>query len=714
MLTGNPMDNPVAMSSSLNKKPFLLEIGVEEMPARFLDPALAQLNTMAAQVFHNSRLSYGSINTYGTPRRLALFVEDLADYQQPLEIEVKGPAVKVAYKDGLPTRAAEGFAASQGVKVEDLIKRAVGHVEYVFALKRTAGRPAAEVLPEIAVGLIDGLHFPKPMRWGYLEVRFARPIRWLLCIFGQDIVKFEFAGLQSGRTTYGHRFLSKAPVSLASPSEYLDQMRNHYVLVDTALRKQEIRRQVREIAVGEGGRVEEDEGLLSEVTNLVEYPTALIGNFNQDYLRLPKEVLITPMREHQRYFPVVGPDGALMAKFIAVKNGAADHLDSIREGNEKVLRARLADADFFYREDLKTPLAEKVPALKKIVFQESLGSVYDKTERIGRLATYLAGVMDAGEEEKKIALRAAYLSKADLVTNIVYEFPELQGIMGREYAERAGEDPGVANAILEHYLPRFAGDRLPATLPGKILSIADKIDTIAGCFGIGIQPTGSQDPYALRRQALGISHIILEGEISISLGRLIEAAYSGYEDQVRFKNSLEKVKEEAAEFFKQRIRGILGDRGFSYDTVEAVLASGCDNFRDVLLRAGALAGFRREPGFNNLLTAFIRANNLSKNTFPGRVEPALLEDPSEKELYRCLSEILTKTQTYLQKQDYHSMLAAIATLRQPLDNFFNSVMVMVDKKEVRENRLALLANLAALVKQTADLSRVVVDNQQPL
>jgi len=690
---------------------FLLEIGVEEMPARFLDPALAELKEKAAQALSSNRLSYGQINTYGTPRRLTLYVAGLADFQQSLETEVKGPAVKVAFKDGAPTRAAEGFAAGQGVKVDDLIKKAVGHVEYVFALKREAGRPALEVLPSIATGLIEGLRFPKPMRWGDLEVRFARPIRWIVCLFGQDIVEFEFAGLASGRTTYGHRFLSKKPVNLASPSEYIDQMKNNYVIVDTERRKEEIWRQVREVAAGEGGLVEENEDLLSEVNNLVEYPTALIGNFSADYLKLPKEVLVTPMREHQRYFPVVSQDGSLMAKFIAVKNGAADHLDIVREGNEKVLRARLADADFFFREDLKTPLAEKTPALKKIVFQESLGSVYDKTGRIGALAAYLSGLIGAGEQDRKTALRAAYLVKADLVTNIVYEFPELQGIMGREYAGRSGEGAAVADAIFEHYLPRFAGDSLPATLPGKILSIADKIDTITGCFGIGIQPTGSQDPYALRRQALGISHIILEGDFTISLEQLVEAAYKGYEGKVQFKHSLAKVKEDVAEFFKQRLKGILSDRGYSYDTVEAVLASGYDDFRDVLLRAGALAGFRQDPDFNNLITAFNRANNLSKNTPPGRVEPSLLEDPAEKELYHCLSGVKAKSEAYLQKQDYHSLLAAIATLREPLDKFFNSVMVMVDQKEIRENRLSLLANLAAMVKQTADLTRVVVENQ---
>lgn len=691
-------------------KDFLLEIGVEEMPARFLDPALAELKEMASGVFKEQRLSFKRVDTYGTPRRLTLFVEGLADSQESLEMEVKGPAVKVAFKpDGTPTRAAEGFAKSQGVAVSDLVQKAVGHVDYVFAVKREAGRPAREVLSEIASGLITGLHFPKPMRWGDLEVRFARPIRWIVALFDKDVVEFEFAGINAGRITYGHRFLSKEPITVAYPKEYFEKMRSNYVMVDPVERKKVIWNQVRELAATVGGSVEEDEDLLNEVNNLVEYPTALMGEFSTDYLKLPKEVLVTPMREHQRYFPVADPDGALLAKFIAVKNGAADHLDIVRAGNEKVLRARLADANFFYQEDLKTPLAEKVPALKKIVFQESLGTIYDKVVRVSALAETLAEVMGAGEQEKKAALRASYLAKADLVTNMVYEFPELQGIMGRDYAERSGEEQAVAAAIFEHYLPRFAGDQLPDTLPGKILSIADKTDNIVGCFAIGIQPSGSQDPYALRRQALGISHILLEGRIDLSLEKLVEMAYRGYEGKVQLKLSLEKVNEDVADFFKQRLKGIFGDQGFSYDIVEAVLATGYDHFSDALLRARALADFRQDPAFGSLLTAFIRANNLSKNATTHQVDPARLEDASEKELYGHLSGVQEKAKSYLEQQDYRSLLAAIATLQEPVDTFFNSVMVMVEDEKVRENRLALLANLATLVKQVADLGKIVVE-----
>lgn len=691
-----------------SSRDFLLEIGVEEMPARFLDPALAELKELAIAALKENRLGYKNLATCGSPRRISLLVEGMSVSQEPLEMEVKGPAVKVAYKDGVPTRAAEGFAAGQGVKVSDLVQKPVGHVDYVFAVRREAGRPAMNVLPAMVPGLITGLHFPKPMRWGDLEFRFARPIRWIASLFGTDIVEFEFAGLKAGRTTYGHRFLSKEPVELASPSEYIGKMKNNYVIVDVQERRSEIWRQVCDLARSVGGFVEEDENLLNEVNNLVEYPAALMGEFSTDYLKLPKEVLVTPMREHQRYFPVVDAEGRLLAKFIAVKNGAADHLDIIRAGNEKVLRARLADANFFYQEDLKTPLADKVPELKKIVFQESLGTVYDKTVRAGEIAAYLAGALGAGDEAKEVALRASALAKADLVTNMVYEFPELQGYMGREYAERTGEDKAVAAAIFEHYLPRFAGDRLPETIPGKILSISDKMDTIVGCFAIGIQPTGSQDPYALRRQALGISNIILEMKAALSLEKLIETAYRSYEGNVSLKLSLEKVKEEVADFFKQRIKGILDDRGFTYDTIDAVLTTCYDDFNDVLLRANALAEFRREPDFADLLTAFIRANNLSKNAGTLRVDPAVLEDSSEKELYKILSEVEDKVRIYLEEQDYRSLLGTIATLQAPLDRFFTSVMVMVDDAKVRDNRLALLANLASLVKQVADLSKIVV------
>lgn len=695
---------------NVNTQDYLLEIGVEEMPARFLKPALTELRENAAALFNEQRLPYKRLATYGTPRRIALYVEGLAVHQQPLEMEIKGPAVKVAYKpDGTPTRAAEGFARSQGVKVADLLKKPVGHVEYVFAVKRDPGRPALEVLPQAGISLISSLHFPKPMRWGDLEIRFARPIRWIVSLLGSDIVEFEFAGLKAGRTTCGHRFLSREAVTLMSAQEYFEKMRSNYVLVDPVERKQAIWRQVLEQARFAGGTVEKDEELLSEVNNLVEYPTALLGEFNKEYLRLPKEVLVTPMREHQRYFPVIGTDGKLLPKFIAIRNGTSEYLDIVRAGNEKVLRARLADADFFYKEDIKTSLADKVPALKKVVFQESLGTIYDKVVRIGVLAGFLAPEMGATEKEVKDTLRAAYLSKADLVTNMVFEFTELQGIMGKEYAMRSGEEPAVAEAIFEHYLPRFAGDQLPVTLPGKILSIADKIDNIVGCFAIGIQPSGSQDPYALRRQALGISHILLEGGFVVSLDKLIEAAYRGYEGKHQLKLNLTRVKEEVAEFFKQRLRGIFSDRGYSYDTIEAVLSVGFDNLSDTFLRLQALHNFRQNPAFGNLLTAFTRANNLSKNADVRPVDTSLLEDPSERELYESFLDIRQKVNEA--KQDYQAALAAIATMLEPLDNFFNSVMVMVEDEKLRVNRLALLAGLAGLVKRVADLGKIVVEGQ---
>ncbi|OPY57762.1 MAG: Glycine--tRNA ligase beta subunit [Pelotomaculum sp. PtaU1.Bin035] len=695
-----------------NTSDFLLEIGVEEMPARFLDPALAEMKELAISALAEQRLGFKQVKTCGTPRRLTLFVEGLAKSQESLEIEIKGPAAKVAFKpDGTPTKAAEGFAKSHGVSVSDLVKKPVGQVDYMFATKVEAGRQAMEVLSGIVPALIAGLHFPKPMRWGNLEVRFARPIRWIVSLFGSEIVDFLFAGQKTGRITFGHRFLNQEPVKLANPSEYFEKMRGAHVLVDQHERRETIRRQVLELAASAGGTIEKDEDLLNEVNNLVEYPTALIGEFNPEYLKLPKEVLVTLMREHQRYFPVAGPDGGLLSKFIAVRNGATNHLDIVRAGNEKVLRARLADADFFFQEDLKTPLVEKTASLKKIVFQESLGSIYDKVVRVSALADYLAGAMGAGVREKKHALRAAYLAKADLVTNMVYEFPELQGIMGREYAKRSGEEQCVAAAIFEHYQPRFAGDDLPGSVPGKILSIADKMDNIVGCFAIGIQPSGSQDPYALRRQALGICNILLEGGIKLSLERLIANTYSGYEGKVQLKLSLAKVTEEVTEFFKQRLRGILEDRGFSYDTVEAVLASGYDDFSDAFLRAQALAGFRTNPAFGDLLTAFIRANNLSKKITSNQVEPSRLEDDSEKELFNRLSNVRKKAGAYLVTQDYHSLLAAIATLQEPVDRFFNAVMVMVEDKHVRENRLALLQSLVALVKKVADLSKIVVESK---
>ncbi len=690
---------------------FLLEIGIEEMPARFLFPALNQLKSLAKSSFAEHRLNFEEVHTMGTPRRLTLFVRGLAEKQESLQEEVKGPAVKVAFKDGQPTRAAEGFAKSQGVTLADLITKPLGHVDYVFAVKQEEGRPTEELLAKIAPALISGLHFPKPMRWGSMEFRFARPIRWLLALWGDRVIPFELAGQKSDRNTYGHRFMSEGPVTIERPADYLAKMEEAYVLAEPGERKERIRQQIEKLAREAGGAVLKDEDLLDEVTNLVEFPTALMGSFDASYLELPPEVLITPMKEHQRYFPVQDNQGKLMARFIAVRNGGAEHIDVVRAGNEKVLKARLEDAAFFWQEDLRETLAARVEHLKKVVFQEALGTMYQKVERIAQLSGYLIKSLQGDEQAVSVTHRAALLAKADLVTNMVYEFPELQGIMGREYALRQGEKPDVARAIFEHYLPRHAGDELPASLPGKALSIADKMDTLVGCFAIGIQPTGSQDPYALRRQALGICHIILEYGPGLSIKAIVHHAYEGLSKTVQLEHSEEEVWANLQEFVRQRLRGLLGEWGLNYDTVEAILVSGFDDIADVYMRGRAVEQFRTEPAFEALFTAFTRASNLSKKTQVSDVDTSLLQDEAEKKLYHAFTALQDKVRPLIRARDYQEALNNIARLQEPVNEFFEQVMVMVDDAQIRENRLIMLKNIARFISSVADFSKIVVERE---
>lgn len=693
----------------MSERDFLLEIGTEEIPARFLDPAVEQLKELAAALLQENRLLYREIKTFGTPRRLTLYVYGLAEVQEPLVQEVKGPAVKVAFNQaGEPTRAALGFAKSQGVEVKDLVIKSVGPVEYVFAVKRQEGRPTLEVLPQICPALISGLHFPKPMRWGDLDVRFARPIRWLLALYGHEVVEFTYAGLKSGRITYGHRFLSRGPLEVNHASQYFEVMEKGRVIVDPQTRRDLIWRQVQELATCIGGRVERDEELLAEVANLVEYPVALCGSFDESFLELPEEVLITPMREHQRYFPVWDEQGKLLPRFIAIANGNEEYLDVIRAGNERVLRARLADAVFFWKEDLAVPLAQRVDDLKKVVWQESLGSLYDKVERLMELSRYLAGVLKLGPQEEERVLRAAYLCKADLVTTMVYEFPELQGVMGREYALASGEDPVVAQAIYEHYLPRFAGDSLPATVTGRVLGLAEKMDTLVGCFAVGIEPTGSQDPYGLRRQALGFCHIVLDGMLVFSLREFMEQAYEQYSRRVKLYVKKEQLLSSLTDFLAQRLRGIFIERGFPYDTVDAVLAVGFDDIAGAWQRVQALAAFREDKEFEDVYTAFTRAHNLSRRHGSTTVDPAALVHPAEVALYSSIKEVQQEVEKHLASRRFREALLAVARLKKPVDNFFDAVMVMVDDEKTRSNRLGLLKAVATLVLNVADLGKLVV------
>ncbi|MBM7867987.1 glycine--tRNA ligase subunit beta [Heliobacterium gestii] len=690
----------------MDTRDLLLEIGTEEIPAKFMPPALAQLRELAEKGLQEARLGFGAIETYGTPRRLTLYVTEVTPQQQDLRLEVKGPAVKAGFdKEGNPTKAAQGFARSQGVDVSALVTRDVAGVPYLYALRTESGRPAEEVLPQLLKSWIGSLSFPKPMRWAWGETRFARPIRWIVALYGAEIVPIEIEGVQAGRITYGHRFLSGGPLVLNEPSEYLERMEAAYVIADPQKRKDLIWKQITELAAAEGGLVAEDEGLLNEITYLVEYPTALCGQVNADYMHLPEDVLITPMKEHQRYFPVKKPSGGLLPKFITVRNGTAEHIAVVRAGNEKVLRARLADAAFFYAEDQKTPLSAQREKLKKIVFQESLGTVYERVEREQALTGFLADNLKVSSELRDRALRAAELAKADLVTHMVYEFPELQGIMGERYALLSGEAPQVAQAIREHYQPRFSGDDVPASTEGTLVALADKMDAIVGCFSIGIIPTGSQDPYALRRQAQGVCQIIMRGDLPLSLSAVIEKAYSLYAAAGRPTRSLEETQKDLGEFFRQRLRHLLGEEGVRYDTIDAVLAEGFDQPAEALKRAKALSTFRQADAFAALITAYTRAANLAKKGGHGAIRADLFEEATEGGLYRALQAAQAKVRQA--GGDYGAVLEAVAALRPAVDAFFDAVMVMAEDVAIRENRLALLNGVIGLTRGVADLSKLV-------
>ncbi len=683
-------------------KDLLLEIGSEEIPAKFMPAALAQLADIARAKLAERRIACGEVQTFGTPRRLVLVVRGLAELQADRNSENKGPAVKIAFDDsGAPTKAAQGFARGQGVDVKDLVVKD----GYVYAVVHEAGQPVAGILPALLPEIVTALNFPKSMRWGDLDIRFARPIRWLVALYGRDVVPFTLAEVTAGNVSHGHRFLSKGPVTLASADEYFVKMTDNHVMVDQNLRRQIIREQVEKLAVQQGGTAVIDEDLLEEVTYLVEYPTALCGRFEEKYLALPAEAVITPMREHQRYFPVFSADGRLLPVFVTVRNGGQDHIDIVRHGNERVLKARLADARFFFEEDKKVPLAERVEKLKTIVFQEGLGTMYDKTVRLQKLAAAIAKAAGLPKEELPRIERGARLAKADLVTGMVCEFTELQGVMGREYAKLGGEEPAVADAVFEHYLPRFAGDVLPATPAGRMVSIADKLDNIVSTFSRGLIPTGSQDPYALRRQALGIVNILIGARYHVSLRQLAAAAMDLL--AITGEERRAGLSEDIAEFFRLRMKNVLADEGVRYDMVDAVLASDTDDVYDVWLRAKALAEGGATEAMQRAVQALTRAGNLAKNAGEGAIDPALFASDGEKELYAALESARKEIAALTAARDYAGVLKVVAGLTDPIDAFFTQVMVMVDDEAVRNNRLALLKGITALTARFADLSKIV-------
>jgi glycyl-tRNA synthetase beta chain len=682
-------------------KDLLFEIGTEEIPARFMAEALSQLKNSAKNKLNDLRIGYGEIQVVGTPRRLALIVRDVVEEQADKSSENKGPSIKIAFDaNGIPTKAAQGFARGQGV---DPSKLAVKD-GYVYALVHEIGKPVKTLLPDVLSNLIDGLNFPKNMRWANLDKKFVRPIRWLLALYGNEVIPFKIAEVSTSNVTRGHRFLSKGELIVNSVDEYFAALQENYVMVDQEVRRKVIRDQVEKLAIEQGGTATIDEDLLEEVVYLVEYPTALCGQFEDKYLSLPPEAVITPMREHQRYFPVVSEEGKLLPVFITVRNGSSEHIDIVRHGNERVLKARLADAQFFFEEDKKIKLIDRLDKLKTIVFQDGLGTMYDKTIRIEHSALAIAEIV-VNEDIRSIIERSSKLAKADLVTGMVCEFTELQGTMGREYAVLNGEKTDVAQAIFEHYLPRFAGDILPKSTVGRVISIADKIDNIVATFSRGFIPTGSQDPYALRRQALGIVNIIIDAKYHISLNNILVKAM----DLLSINDSKrrERLLIEIQEFFRLRIKNVLGDESVRYDIIDAVMAVGIDDIYDTWLRAKAMTDNDSSSELQKAVQAFTRVGNLAKNATIETIEEDLFTDDEERALFFAYESAHKDIDRMTISKDYNGVLSVMFKMTQPIDTFFGAVMVMVEDVAVRNNRLALLRAITNLTINMADLSKIV-------
>lgn len=711
----------------------LFEIGTEEIPAKFMPGILKQLKELAAAKMQELRIPFEDITVYGTPRRMAFIAGGVAETQADVVVEAKGPSVKIAYVSGAPSKAAQGFARGQGVDVKDLVVRD----NYVYAVKHLAGQPVVELLPGLLMDILTSLSFPKTMRWADYEFRFVRPIRWMVALFGDQIIPVEICGVKSGKFSMGHRFMQqslkaaaesqgllsaalskvgnkvysalagvKGAVEIPSAGDYKKVMYDNFVMVDQDERRALILQQIKDLAAQNGGEAEINEDLLEEVNYLVEWPTALCGKFEEKFLSLPKECIITPMREHQRYFPVLDEDGNLLNKFITVRNGGSEHLDIVTHGNERVLRARLSDAEFFFNEDRATKLEDRLEKLKTVSFQEGLGNMYDKSERLVKMAEMLRFAINTPVDEEELR-RCALLCKTDLVTGMVIEFTELQGVMGREYALLDGEKPEVATGIFEHYLPRFAGDALPATTIGRIVGIGDKLDNICATFSRGLAPTGSQDPYALRRQALGVINILLDANYHISLAKIIAGTL--YLLDIKPEET-GKLVPQIMEFFKQRLRNLLMDQGIRYDVIDAVFADKRnDDMVDLAVRCKALAAYVEADNAEPLVQVSVRVSNLCKKIEKEvAISGALFKDESENKLHEVVAAVSKEIIPEIVLYDYAAVLKAGEKVIEPVNTFFDKVMVMDEDENVKNNRLAMLEEVRGIVNAVGDLSLLVL------
>jgi len=685
------------------------EIGTEEIPAFDLHRATAQLARLVPDALDAVRIPHGEVTVHTTPRRLVAIVEDVAERTEALTETFRGPSVKIAFDaDGNPTKAAVGFARGKGVDVGSLEVREEKGVEHVFATRRVEARDAAELLPEVLEGVIAGIAWPKSCRWGSTSEYFSRPVRWIVAMLDERVVPVRFAGLEAGNLTRGHRFLAPGPHEVPTARALLDVLEAAHVVTSEGARERAIREGVARVEQECGAHAELPEKTLLEVVNLCEQPTVLAGAFDEEFLQVPEEIIVDAMLMHQRYFPLYDGDGKLTNRFIVVSNGDPACASTIVDGNERVVRARLSDAKFFYEEDLKRPLEAYVERLDEVVFQESLGTMRAKAERITALARHLAADAGLSPADAADAERAAHLAKADLVTSAVVEFTSVQGVMGSYYAAACGEGEKVARAIADHYRPRFAGDELPASAAGRVVAMADKLDTICGLIAVGQGPTGSSDPFALRRSALGILSMLLDEALPLRIGllRAIDEALSSYARQgVAF--DAQVVRDEVADFFVARAKVLLRDEGRAPDAIDAVLAAGVREPVEFVSRVRALDAAREgDPdAFADLATAYARANNLRDASLGAEVDEALLTEV-EHALSCAVVQAEGRVARALAADDYPSALAELASLRKPVDLFFERVMVMDEDRALRENRLRLLNRFVAVFEGVADFGKM--------
>lgn len=678
-------------------KDLLFEIGAEEIPAGFMPNILGQLKQLAETKLNDAHLPFESIATYGTPRRLALIVKGLADASAEISERHKGPSASIAYDaDGNATKAAIGFARGKGLDVADLV------VEdgYIYAETKTAGVPAKDIVSEMLPQLITGLNFPKSMHWGNLDAKFVRPVRWLVALLDEEVIPVEFATVKSGNVTRGHRFLGADEISIKNAASYVDTLKENFVMVDQDARRELISKQLHDIAASKNASIVWDDDLLEEINYLVEWPTALCGGFEESYLALPDAAIITPMKDHQRYFPLVDQNGKLLPMFLTVRNGSDHSIEVVQAGNERVLRARLDDAKFFFNEDRKKPLIDRQDGLTKIVFQEGLGNLADKTERLLKLGRVFGEECGLHEDAAVVLERATELAKTDLTTGMVTEFTELQGVMGKEYALLDGESPEVAEAIFEQYLPRFAGDVLPQTEAGKVLSIIDKVDNIVATFSRGLIPTGSQDPYALRRQTIGILNILLGSEWNISLRPIFKASMELLNVAA---DKQEELLNQVEEFFTLRLKNIFLDREVPHHVIDLLLSNNELSVADAEGLVNALLANRIDENVE-LVQAYTRMYNLVKDVEYTGVNCDLLKEDAEKALFEAASKASEASLAAWEANDYTAVVAVPATLVPAINKFFEDVMVMDKDEAIKANRLQLVRLAYSVMAIIGDIS----------